>query len=120
MQYPTGQHFAGMPDDAGHHNAVMERLPAAGTPPDQTTQILADMLITRSCRNEYFVRRYIYSRPGILLCFLDPADDYRAAFSIILVGNQIAEYLRLMLRLSRRRACTQMFQFWRRGQQGRY
>jgi hypothetical protein len=89
MQYPTGQHFAGMPDDAGHHNAVMERLPAAGTPPDQTTQILADMLITRSCRNEYFVRRYIYSRPGILPCFLDPADDYRAAFSIILVGNQI-------------------------------
>jgi hypothetical protein len=33
-----------MPEDAGHHSAVMERLPVAGTPPDQTTEILADML----------------------------------------------------------------------------
>ncbi|HEX6519421.1 MAG TPA: hypothetical protein VF070_05310 [Streptosporangiaceae bacterium] len=44
MEYLTGEHFAGLPDDAGHHSAVTERLPAAATPRGQTTQILADML----------------------------------------------------------------------------
>jgi hypothetical protein len=44
MKYPTGEHFPGMPEDAGHYSAVMERLPAVGAPPDQTTQIPADML----------------------------------------------------------------------------
>ena len=44
MEYPTGEHFAGMPEDAGHSSAVTERLPVAGAPPDQTTEILADML----------------------------------------------------------------------------
>lgn len=44
MEYLTGEHFAGMPEDAGHCSAVMERLPVAGTPPDRTTETLADML----------------------------------------------------------------------------
>jgi hypothetical protein len=44
MQYPAGEHFAGMPEDAGHYSAVMERFPVAGAPPDRTTEILADML----------------------------------------------------------------------------
>ena len=37
MRYPTGEHFAGMPEDAGHYGAVMERLSVAGAPPDRTT-----------------------------------------------------------------------------------
>jgi hypothetical protein len=44
MEYLTGEHFAGMPEDAGHDSAVMERLPVTGPPPDPTTEILADML----------------------------------------------------------------------------
>jgi hypothetical protein len=36
----------------------------------------------------------IYARRGILSRYLDLADDRRRAFSIVLVGNQIAEYLR--------------------------
>jgi hypothetical protein len=43
-EYLTGEHFAGMPEDAGHYSPVTERLPAVGTPPDRTTQTLADML----------------------------------------------------------------------------
>ena len=37
MEYPAGEHFAGMPEDARHYSAVMERLSVAGPPPDQTT-----------------------------------------------------------------------------------
>ena len=37
MEYPTGEHFVGMPEDAGHNSAVMERLSVAGAPPDRTT-----------------------------------------------------------------------------------
>jgi hypothetical protein len=44
MEYLTGEHFIDMPEDAGHYSAVMERLPVAGTPPDRTTETLADML----------------------------------------------------------------------------
>jgi hypothetical protein len=33
MEYPTGEHFADMPEDAGHYSAVTERLSVAGTPP---------------------------------------------------------------------------------------
>jgi hypothetical protein len=32
---------------------------------------------------------YLFTTWNTHPCFLDPADDYRAAFSIILVGNQI-------------------------------
>jgi hypothetical protein len=44
MPYLTGEHLAGMPEDAGHHSAMTERLPVTGTPPDPTTETLADML----------------------------------------------------------------------------
>ena len=44
MEYPTGEHFAGMPEDADHYRAVMEHLSVAGAPPDRTTEILADIL----------------------------------------------------------------------------
>jgi len=43
-EYPTGEHFADMPQDDGHCSAVMERLPVAGPATDRTTEILADML----------------------------------------------------------------------------
>jgi hypothetical protein len=36
-EYPTGEHFVDMPEDAGHCSAVMERLSVAGAPPDRTT-----------------------------------------------------------------------------------
>ena len=48
-----------------------------------------------SCRNEYFIRAHIYVRSGILTSrFLSLADDHRTAFSIVLVGNQIADLVR--------------------------
>jgi hypothetical protein len=43
----------------------------------------------RSCRNEYFLLAHIYAPHGILarglLTFI---SDYRAAFSVVLIGNQ--------------------------------
>jgi hypothetical protein len=35
MEYLTGEHYADIPEDAGHYSAVMERLPVARTPPDR-------------------------------------------------------------------------------------
>ena len=50
----------------------------------------------RICRNEYFISTQIYARTGILTHnLLDLAGEHRAIFSIVLVGNQIADYLRL-------------------------
>lgn len=44
----------------------------------------------RPCRDEYFICAHIYARAGILTHVLSiRADDRRAAFSIVLVGNQI-------------------------------
>jgi hypothetical protein len=48
---------------------------------------------TLFCRNEYCVRRYIYSRPGILTHAFSILPTITAAFFIILVGNQIAEFV---------------------------
>ena len=49
----------------------------------------------RICRNEYFSRAHIYARTGILTHVPELAGDRRAAFSIVMVGNQIADYARL-------------------------
>ena len=54
--------------------------------------------------------RKLVLRPAVYLfttwnthpCFPDPADDYRAAFSIILVGNQIADSVRLTIGTTKR------------------
>ena len=43
------------------------------------------------CRNECFARAHIYALTGILTRARDLAGDRCAAFSILLVGNQIAE-----------------------------
>jgi hypothetical protein len=44
------------------------------------------------CRNEYFIGTHIYARTGMLIHnFPDLAGEHRAVFSIVLVGNQIAE-----------------------------
>ena len=46
----------------------------------------------RICRNEYFIRAHIYALPRILTHdSLDLINDRRAAFSTVLVRNQIAE-----------------------------
>jgi hypothetical protein len=63
MPYLTGEHLAGMPEDAGHHSAVTERLPAAGTPPDPTTETLADML------REILESRHVSADRGRRVCF---------------------------------------------------
>ena len=45
------------------------------------------------CRNECFIRAYVYARRGILAhAFLDLVSDSREAFSIVLVSrNQITD-----------------------------
>ena len=52
------------------------------------------------CRNEYFNSTHIYARTGILTHnFLDLAGEHRAVFSIVLVGNQIADSARVTSQL---------------------
>jgi hypothetical protein len=60
MQYPAGEHLAGIPEDAGRYSAVMERLPVAGAPPDRTTEIPADML------TEILESRHVSTDRGIM------------------------------------------------------
>jgi hypothetical protein len=61
-----------------------------------TTRIVRRHANTRICRNEYFISTQIYARTGILTHnLLDLAGEHRPVFFIVLVGNQIADYLRL-------------------------
>ena len=66
----------------------------------------------RIWRNEYFIRAHIYAQTGILNHVpLTLPDDCRAAFSIVLVGNQIADLARPMSSVmidvgARRSACS--------------
>ena len=114
----TGPGSPGQPTRAGK---MPQALPSASgepaTPPDlfggpPPVRSAGDMAAPRSpwrgparrgrtrpahshvCRNEYFVHAHIYARTGILTCSLDFADGCRAVLSIVLVGNQIADYSR--------------------------
>ncbi len=44
MEYLTGAHYIDKPEEVERYAAVMERLSVAGTSPDRTREILADML----------------------------------------------------------------------------
>jgi len=54
----------------------------------------------RSCRNEYWSVRIAMRAAAYSLAASDLADAHRAHFPTVLIGNQIAEYLRPVLRLA--------------------
>ena len=64
------------------------------------------------CRNEGVVVAHIYAWTGILLRSPGLAGDSRGAFSIGMVGNQIADFVLAKARLTLRSSDAQNFRFW--------
>ena len=56
---------------------------------------------------------HAYARGSMLTHAFDLAGDHRAAFSIVLVGNQIADSARQWVRLVLRALHIQIVLFWR-------
>jgi len=59
------------------------------------TRVSARLTDVRLCRNECFIRAHMYTRTGILTHTSRPCRRSSCSLSIVLVGNQIADSVRL-------------------------